>query len=126
MGARAGDQRVTVEVLYSDGCPNHETLLPHLRELLVSASVDSEVALRRVESAEIAETECFLGLPSVRVNGHDVDPGAAERTDYGLKCRLYATEAGFGGAPPDQWILDALHRATAPERTAHIRKEVNR
>lgn len=27
---------MTVEVLYFDGCPNHEALLPRLRELLAS------------------------------------------------------------------------------------------
>ena len=60
---------------------------------------------RRVESA--AERERFLGSPTLRVDGVDIDPGAGERTDYGLKCRLYPTNQGLRGAPPDEWVLDA-------------------
>jgi hypothetical protein len=99
-----------VEVLYLDGCPNHDALLPHLRQLLTSAGTDAEVELRRVQDAAAAEGERFLGSPSVRVNGTDVEPGADGRTDFGLKCRLYATSEGLRGIPPDEWVLDALAR----------------
>jgi hypothetical protein len=47
-------------------------------------------------------------LPTVRVEVRDVDPSAITREDYGMKCRLYATEAGLRGTPPDAWILSAL------------------
>lgn len=100
-----------IEVLFFDGCPNHEALLAHLDELLGRFGADTDVELRRVEDAEAAERERFLGSPTVRVNGEDVDRGAAERTDFGLKCRLYATREGLRGAPPDEWLLAALSRA---------------
>jgi hypothetical protein len=57
-----------------------------------------------------AEQQRFLGSPTLRVDGRDVEPGAELRTDFGLKCRLYRTEEGFAGIPPDQWVLDALGR----------------
>jgi hypothetical protein len=44
-----------------------------------------------------AEEERFLGSPSVRVEGVDIEPGAGERTDFGLKCRLYRTSEGQSG-----------------------------
>jgi hypothetical protein len=99
---------VRIELLYFDGCPNHEAFVPHLRELLTGARIDATIELRRVESVEDAERECFLGSPTVRVDGRDVDPGAQQRSDYGMKCRLYATEDGLRGTPPDAWILDAI------------------
>jgi hypothetical protein len=99
---------VTVEVLYFDGCPNHESLVPRLRELLAQAGSDTALALRRVETVQEAERERFLGSPTVRVDGRDVDPTAAQRSDYGLKCRLYPTQHGLRGVPPDEWILNAL------------------
>jgi hypothetical protein len=106
---------VTVELLYFDGCPSHEALLPRLRALLADAGVTAEVELRRVESAEAAERERFLGSPTLRIDGRDIEPAAAERTDYGVKCRLYATEDGLQGTPPDAWIRDALAtRAESP------------
>jgi hypothetical protein len=100
-----------IELLYFDGCPNHEAFLPRLREVLYGEGIEDEVRLRRVESAEQAERERFLGSPTLRIDGRDVDPGAAQRTDFGLKCRLYRTEAGMSGVPADEWIVQALQVA---------------
>jgi len=36
----------------------------------------------------------FLGSPSIRFNGRDIEPGADERQDYGLGWRLYIYEDG--------------------------------
>jgi hypothetical protein len=99
---------MTIEVLYFDGCPNHEALVPHLRRMLSERGVAADVALRRVDSDADAQRLRFLGSPTVRVDAHDVEPGADARTDFGLKCRLYRTPDGLAGVPPDRWVLDAL------------------
>jgi hypothetical protein len=100
-----------VELLYFDGCPSYERFLPRLRALVTEAGVDQEVELRRVESAEAAVNERFLGSPSVRVDGVDVEPSAAGRSDFGLKCRLYNTGVGLQGTPPEDLVLAALRAA---------------
>jgi len=104
----AGDAPL-IELLYFDGCPSHERLLPTVRRLAADAGAD--VALRRVESSEEAEAERFLGSPTVRVEGADVDPGAAARTDYGIKCRLFRVDGRQSPTPPEHWIRSALTRA---------------
>lgn len=100
-----------IEVLYFDGCPNHEALLPHLRELLREARVTSPIELVEVPDESTALRERFLGSPTLRVDGRDIEPGADQRTDFGLKCRLYQTDGGFTGTPPDEWMLEAVRRA---------------
>ena len=97
-----------IELLYFDGCPNHERFLPRLHELLDRADIPHEFQMRRVESIEDAERERFLGSPTLRVDGRDVEPGADERQDFGLKCRLYRTASGTGDMPADHWVLRAL------------------
>ncbi|MEO6857554.1 MAG: thioredoxin family protein [Solirubrobacteraceae bacterium] len=104
---------VTVEILYFDGCPNHETLLPHLHDLLRRAGVAETIELRRVEDDDAAQRERFLGSPTVRVNGRDIEPEADARNDFGLKCRLYQTPEGLRGSPLDEWLLDALTQRSA-------------
>ncbi len=99
---------MTVELLFFDGCPGHEALLPRLRALVAEAAPHEQVRLRRIDSVEAAEAERFLGSPTVRVDGRDVEPGAHERTDFGLKCRLYATPEGLRGQPPDALVRAAL------------------
>ena len=99
-----------IELLYFDGCPSYGELLPRLRELLASIGIEEEVQLRRVETEQDAERECFLGSPTVRVDGEDVDPTAENREDFGLECRLYRTEAGLVRLPPESWIRAKLDR----------------
>jgi hypothetical protein len=99
-----------VEILYIDDCPSYDRLLPAVRPLAERAG--AELRQRRIGSPEEAERERFLGSPTVRVNGRDVDPGASARTDYGLKCRIYRSdEFGQSPLPPEQWIRAALGAA---------------
>jgi hypothetical protein len=106
-----------VEVLFFDGCPNYEALLPHLRALLTGAGAeDADIDLVRVDNADAAHAQRFLGSPTIRIAGEDVEPVANERADYGLKCRLYATPDGLRGMPADEWVLSALERARAPSQ----------
>jgi hypothetical protein len=104
---------LSIEVLYFDGCPSHERLLPTVRRLAREGR--AQLTLRRVASPEQAEAERFLGSPTVRVDGADVEPGAAIRTDYGIKCRLFRSGGRQLPTLPEQWIRAAIDRA----RTAH-------
>jgi hypothetical protein len=99
-----------VEVLYFDGCPSHDRLMPALQAF--AKAHHAELVQRRVETLEEAEKLRFLGSPSVRVDGRDVEPGAESRTDYGMKCRLYGSPTGRSGIPPHEWIERALSTAT--------------
>lgn len=97
-----------IEVLYFDGCPSTDAFLPRLRELVVRVGAEDRLELRAVETIDAAERERFLGSPSVRIDGRDIEPGADDRTDYGMKCRLYRTAGGMRGEPPEEWVLAAL------------------
>jgi hypothetical protein len=103
-----------IEVLYSDGCPSQERLLPTVQRL--AEHTGARLELRAVETLEAAESERFLGSPTVRVNGQDVDADASERTDYGLKCRLYRDDGTQSPTPPEDWIRAVLSRARTPDR----------
>lgn len=105
-----------IELLYFDGCPNHEPLLRRLRSLLAAEGIDEQVQLLRVESVEDAERQRFLGSPTVRIDGQDVDPKAQERHDFGLKCRLYRSDEGSSGVPPERWITEAIRVRAAPPK----------
>jgi hypothetical protein len=101
---------VRIEVLYFDGCPNHEALLPRLREIVADSGISAEIDVRRVSDDAGARRERFLGSPTVRLDGIDIEPGAEIRTDYGMKCRLYRTAAGLTGQPDEDSLRAALRR----------------
>ena len=100
-----------VELLYIDGCPNHDAVLPHLRQHLASAGISEGIELILVRDEQDARRHRFLGSPTIRLNGEDVERGAQDRDDYGMKCRLFVTSDGVRGTPPDEWIAGALARA---------------
>ena len=95
-----------IEVLYFDGCPGYERLLPVVRDL--ARDYDAELVARPVPTVEHSERERFLGSPSVRVNGIDVEPGAEQRTDFGFKCRLYPGNVDDQRLPARAWVEQAL------------------
>jgi hypothetical protein len=97
-----------IEILYFDGCPNHHGLEEHIRALCAGLGTDMPVVSRRVETDDHATAEQFLGSPTVRVNGVDVDPTAAGRRAYGLTCRVYSIDGRMQGTPPDAWIVAAI------------------
>ncbi|MCP3785114.1 hypothetical protein NLX85_17230 [Micromonospora sp. A3M-1-15] len=105
-----GGSVAVIEVLFFDGCPNHEGFVPRLRALLDSAGVDDPIHERVVETNAGARGAPFSRIADLRIDGVDVDTTAAQRTDYGLQCRLYPTQDGVRGTPPDEWILAALQR----------------
>jgi hypothetical protein len=63
-----------------------------------------------VETEEQAEQLGFLGSPSVRVDGVDVEPHARPATGNGMRCRVYQVSGRLDGAPALEWIQAALLR----------------
>lgn len=103
------DPPPTIELLYFDGCPNHDAYLPHLERMLAEHGINQPVQLTRIDTDEDARAHRFLGSPTLRIGGHDVDPTANTLgDDYALRCRLFQTPGGTAGTPPDLWVLDAL------------------
>jgi hypothetical protein len=103
-----------VELLYFEGCPNYEALVPRLRRILQREGIDTDVERKCVKTEEQAARLGFLGSPTARVDGSDIEAAAATRRDFGLKCRLYQTPNGLQGAPPDEWILAAISDRARP------------
>lgn len=103
-----------VDLLYFEGCPNHEAARDLIARIAGEEAVDPEVRLVAVTSVEEAERLRFLGSPTVRVNGHDIEPGADQRSGFTLACRVYRTESGHGGVPPEAWLRAALRAAPGP------------
>ena len=109
---RLYDDGVKVELLYFEGCPGYETLRPQVEQMLTERGLDG-LDLLPIATAEEADAQRFLGSPTLRVEGRDVEPGADERTDFGIKCRIYASVDGLRPTPPDDVIAAALDRASS-------------
>jgi hypothetical protein len=70
-----------------------------------------QIDLLKVVDADAATEQRFLGSPTIRINGRDVEPRADERHDVVFACRVYPGERGLAGQPDPSWIRDALAEA---------------
>ena len=95
-----------VSLLYFDGCPNHHDTLVLLSALLDEAGWDGTIQMVNVDSPERAEELEFRGSPTVRINGND--PFLDAEAPIGLSCRIYPTDAGYQGTPPEQGLRAAI------------------
>ncbi len=104
-----------VEFLYWDGCPSHPRALSDLREALLEAGLDPHsVIVRQVCTDDEAAAERFVGSPTIRIDGLDVQPPGEEPT--GLTCRVYRRRDGRISPTPDPADLrDALRVASGPK-----------
>jgi arsenate reductase len=103
------DTTVRVEVLVFDGCPHAEAAL-HLA-CAVAQRLGPGIAVERVDvdTPEKAAELGFLGSPSIRVNGADLEGKTASAGR--LCCRTYEDGSGV----PSEWLLEAaVLRALSP------------
>jgi hypothetical protein len=104
-------RRPRVEILYFEGCPNHEAARALVERVAGELGVEPEIEVVQVPDADAAAQLRFLGSPTVRVNGRDVEPGAEERGDFIFSCRVYRSERGLSGQPEVSWVRKALSEA---------------
>src|ERR1017187_682932 len=99
-----------VELLFWEGCPSHPKALAELREAMVDVALDSStIVVREVETQSEAALERFVGSPTIRIDGVDVQPPGEE--PVGLTCRVYHRRDGRLSPTPDPAdVRPARHR----------------
>lgn len=103
----------TVEVLYFDGCPNHERTAVLIGQALTAEKIAAPIQMVRVETEAEAYQQRFYGSPTVRINGEDIAP-PPENATPGFACRVYRTPDGrLSPTPAYETIVAALRHAAA-------------
>jgi hypothetical protein len=100
-----------VELLFWDGCPSHPQALADLRDAMSELGLNPEaIVVREVDTDEGADEERFVGSPTIRIDGTDVqDPGDEP---VALTCRVYHRRDGRISPVPDPAdVRDALQTA---------------
>ena len=73
-----------LELLFAPGCKAIEGTVAMVNETLRELDLAAKVLEIMVDSVEKARELRFLGSPSIRVNGHDAEPGAEHRQAFGM------------------------------------------
>jgi hypothetical protein len=105
-------ERCTVEILVVPGCPGTQLAVARVREAGEELGLETNLRFVTIEGQDQAEANGFLGSPTIRVEGEDVEIGVEDRSPS-LACRLYEHDGQSEKAPPVAWIRRAL-AASAP------------
>jgi hypothetical protein len=101
-----------VELLWWRQCPSWERALELTREAMTSTGLDPDsIEVLEIDTDESAEREGFVGSPTIRVEGRDLQPPVAGQPT-GLTCRVYRRRDGRSSPLPDpEDLRDALRAA---------------
>ncbi|MGH3133198.1 MAG: DF family (seleno)protein [Gaiellaceae bacterium] len=105
-------RRPRVDILYFEDCPNHSAARALVERIAGELQVVPEIRLIEVGDPDAAVGLRFLGSPTIRVDGRDVEPGADRRDDFTYGCRVYRGPRGLSGGPDEAWIREALEQAS--------------
>jgi len=99
-----------VELYYFDDCPSYTQALKNLTRALFLEQVPDSVEMVPVANVIEAQDKRFIGSPTIRIDGTDVEGADAEARGYAYGCRVYASEGGLAGWPSVEQIRKALKR----------------
>lgn len=104
-------RRLKIEILYIEDCPNHRATVSLLEDISNRAHLDAEIEEIEVKDLGTATAMGFLGSPTVRVNGLDIEPDARASREFGMMCRVYASGGRRVGVPPEDVLWRAFQEA---------------
>jgi hypothetical protein len=101
LGAVSEAAPARVEFLWWRECPSWDRALVELREEMQRAGLDPDgLVLREVTTQGDAESEDFVGSPTIRIDGRDIQ--LPEGEPVGLNCRIYRLRDGRPSPVPDR------------------------
>lgn len=95
-----------IEFLYFEGCPSWGNAYFNLIQVLKEEGIKAEIEMIKVMDGEHAEKVKFLGSPSIRIDGEDIEGKVEE--GYAMRCRIYQTPDGLHGWPSKDMIRRAV------------------
>jgi copper chaperone CopZ len=101
-----------IEILYFDQCPNHGPTVERVKDALRHEGQAADMVEVNVGDDATARRLGFLGSPTVRIDGLDIEPSARLSKRFGLMCRTYANGGKQVRIPPLDLIRTALREAT--------------
>lgn len=99
---------MNIEFMYSKATGRGAEAEEALKMAIESTGADTEVVYTEVDGMEDAKDKKFLGSPSIRVNGVDVEYGDREPDEYQAGTRYYNSPQGWKPFPHARLIANTI------------------
>jgi len=75
---------IPAEVLHTKDCGNWQAAAAAVRRVANEVGVEVTIRDTAIDTLEAARTHRFVGSPTIRVGGRDVQPEVDDRGDFGM------------------------------------------
>ena len=103
-------------MLTTPGCPHRAGAIALAERVCAELDGNAEIRVIEIPDQQAAEAARFLGSPTIRVDGRDVEPDADQCVEYFCSCRLYQGQHSLRPLPEEAWVRQALQNAQARRR----------
>jgi hypothetical protein len=80
-----------------------------IKEALKELGLSAEIEVTLVDSPEKAQAYKFLGSPTIKINGLDLEPELEATKNFNINaCRTYIYEGSLYHYPPKEMLLEVL------------------
>ena len=98
-------------MLTTPGCPHRAGAITLAERVCAELGSNAEIRVIDIPDQQAAEAARFLGSPTIRVDGRDVEPDADRCVEYICRCRLYQGQHSLRPLPEEAWVRQALQNA---------------
>ncbi len=75
---------IHIECLFAPDCGARDHTLALVHAVTEELGITAQIRETTITHPAAAQAQRFLGSPTIRVNGRDIEPEAAKRDDFGL------------------------------------------
>ena len=105
-----------IEFLFSKSTGRGKEAEEALKQAMEATELKVDVVYTEVNDSEDAKTKKFLGSPSIRVDGIDIEYGDREPDEYQAGTRYYNTPAGWKPYPHAKLIANTIIERLAKQK----------
>ena len=99
---------VKIDLLFMKGCPGYQQTKKFVEEIIKDKDIIAKINLIQIDNDRDARRLQFIGSPTVRVGGLDIETNRIQTKDYGLRNRLYYVEGQPSAYPSKSMIEGAI------------------
>ena len=77
-------EHILIEALFAPNCGSRDATLLMINTVSRHQALKIDIKETTISSTPEANSSKFLGSPSIRINGKDIEPESVENSDYGF------------------------------------------
>jgi predicted RNA-binding protein with PIN domain len=102
---------ITVDILYNKACGHYPKTIQYVKNVLAEEGIDAVVNEINVATEEQAKQLDFVGSPTIRINGEDIESEAEQQQGHIRgSCRVYNYKGQMYVTPHKEFIRAALKK----------------